>query len=325
MAGSTTLQKSARKPESPIPSSILAKAIASRRGVFVNDVWESSTASETDELEPERQPEYRALLVTPIHRKEKLFGYLVLFYAEPRESCDDDRELGHLFGQQVTLALDNAELRSHAEKAAIENERNRLARDLHDAVTQTLFSASVVAEALPRVWERDPAEGRRALEDLRLWTRGALAELRSLLMELRPSALIEKPLPDLIRQLSEAAGPRLGIPVVCHLTSEAEPPAEVKLCLYRVAQEALNNIAKHSFASQVEIQYLALPHAVELTVVDNGRGFDVDRRSPGQLGLTIMRERTRHVRAKLAVRSAPDAGTEVRVEWRPRERKDSHE
>ena len=158
------------------------------------------------------------------------------------------------------------------------------------------------------MWERDPAEGRRALEDLRLWTRGALAEMRSLLMELRPAALIEKPLPDLIRQLSEAAGTRLRIPVVCHLTSEAEPPAEVKLCLYRIAQEALNNVAKHSSASHVEIHYLALPQAVELAIVDNGRGFDVDRRTPGQMGLSIMRERARHVGAKLAVRSAPERG-----------------
>ena len=125
------------------------------------------------------------------------YGYLVRLPGDRHDLDEGDVELDYLFARQIALALDNAELRSRAEQAAIENERSRIARDLHDAVTQTLFSASVVAEALPRVWERDPAEGRAALDELRLWTRGALAEMRTLLMELRPAALIEKPLPDL--------------------------------------------------------------------------------------------------------------------------------
>jgi signal transduction histidine kinase len=109
-------------------------------------------------------------------------------------------------------------------------------------------------------------------------------------MELRPTAhreAVTRP----IRQLGEAAATRLYIPVVCHITAEAEPPTGVKLSLYRIAQEALHNMAKHSRASHVEIRYLALPRGVQLAIVDDGRGFDFDRRSPGQMGLGTMRER----------------------------------
>lgn len=319
------LGKTTGKRKSPIAPSILARAIADQRCLALGDAWQEVAHSETEVHGPARQPDYRGLLVTPVQRKDNLYGYLILFYAEPQEFEATDVELAYRFGQQVSLALENAELRRQAEKAAIENERSRLARDLHDAVTQTLFSASAVAEALPRVWERDPVEGRRALEELRLWTRGALAEMRTLLMELRPTALIEKPLPDLIRQLGEAAATRLCIPVVCHITAGAEPPTGVKLSLYRIAQEALNNATKHSHASHVEIHYRALPRGVQLAIVDDGRGFDFDRRTSGQMGLGTMRERAQQIGAELTIRSAPGLGTEVHVEWRRRGRKNLHE
>jgi signal transduction histidine kinase len=306
--------------ESPVGRAILSKALAKRCGVAIGDLWREPGAP-GDRLGRPSLTGYRALLVTPVERSERFYGYLVHFYAEPRLFDEDDLALARTFAQQVTLALDNAEWRSRAEKAAVENERSRLARELHDAVTQTLFSTSVVAEALPRVWERDREEGRRALDDLRLWTRGALAEMRALLMELRPAALIEKPLADLLRQLSEAAASRLLIAVTCEATGDVEPPADVKLSVYRIAQEALNNVTKHSSASHVEIHYRAGPQGLRLAIKDDGRGFDPARRASGQMGLGIMRERARHAGARLTVRSAPGAGAEVCIEWRPRGRK----
>ena len=102
-----------------------------------------------------------------------------------------DLELGFTFADQATLAIANARLREQAEQTAVAMERSRLARELHDAVTQTIFSASLIAETIAPVWESDQDEGRKLLQELRQLTRGALAEMRTLLLELRPSALEE--------------------------------------------------------------------------------------------------------------------------------------
>jgi PAS domain S-box-containing protein len=128
------------------------------------------------------------------------------------------------------------------EKTAVE-ERNRLARDLHDAVSQTLFSTSLIAEVLPRLWERSPEEGKKRLEEIRQLTRGALAEMRTLLLELRPVSLKDAELGDLLRQLGESINGRARIPVAVEVQGRAEISPEAKVALYRIAQEALNNVA----------------------------------------------------------------------------------
>lgn len=323
VAASGPFPAAGRRGEYAIQPAMLAQALGHQWATRIGD--KRTYKSRGKPAYAEGQQNGGGLLVSPVQWKDRFFGYLVFYYAEPREFAAEDIELGHQFAQQASLALENAELRSQAERVAVENERSRLARELHDAVTQTLFSASVVAEALPRVWERDPAEGKRALEDLRLWTRGALAEMRTLLMELRPAALIEKPLADLIRQLGEATATRLLIPVKCQVAAEVEPPPDVKLALYRIAQEALTNITKHAHASQVAVRYEAQPGGVRLTIVDDGRGFELEKRPPGQMGLGIMFERVERLGGRLLVRTAPGAGTAVEVEWRPQPGRVSHE
>jgi signal transduction histidine kinase len=200
------------------------------------------------------------------------------------------------------------------EKAAVA-ERQRLARDLHDAVTQTLFSASLVAAALPKVWAKDPAEGQRCLEELRQLTRGALAEMRMLLMELRPTALTEVGLVDLLRQLAEAAAGRAGFPVSYRVDGQCTIPPDVQVALYRVAQEALNNVVKHSGANEAAVHLLCQANSAHLTISDNGAGFDPDTVSPKHLGLRIMQERAEGVGAALKVTSAEGHGTEITVTW----------
>ena len=200
-------------------------------------------------------------------------------------------------------------LYEEAHQVAASQERSRLARDLHDAVTQTLFSASLIAEVLPGLWENDPAEGRLLLGELRQLTRGALAEMRTLLLELRPAALVEANLGDLLRQLAESVSGRSGIPVAVSLEGCPVPdlPAEVHVALYRIAQEALNNVVKHAQAHRVEITLRcsrehegAKPGVsvrVELRISDDGRGFDPATVSPDHLGLGIIRERASNQRA----------------------------
>ena len=216
---------------------------------------------------------------------------------------------------------------------AASKERQRLARDLHDAVSQTLFSVSIIAEVLPRIYEKDHEQGEARLEELRQLTRGALAEMRMLLLELRPSALAETSLPDLLRQLAEAVIGRARIQIDVRLDASVEAPPEVSVALYRIAQEALNNVAKHSQATRAEVELRDWPgvdaesldwprttapdRGLELLVRDNGCGFDVEAAGVGRLGLVIMAERAASISASLEIDSRPEIGTMVRALWTP--------
>ena len=155
-------------------------------------------------------------------------------------------------GKQVGVAMENAHLYEQAEQTAITAERNRLARELHDAVTQTLFSANLIADVIPRIWKRNPEEGLQNLEELRQLTRGALAEMRTMLLEMRPESLERADIKSLLTQLADAFIGRVRVPVSLVIQGDCELTHEVKIVFYRVAQEALNNIAKHSGARQVE-------------------------------------------------------------------------
>ncbi|MBN1438685.1 MAG: PAS domain S-box protein [Anaerolineales bacterium] len=217
---------------------------------------------------------------------------------------------------QVAADMVNADLYEHARERAMLEERQRLAQNLHDAVNQSLFSAGLIAEVLPRLWERDPEEARRSLEDLRRLTRGALAEMRALLAELRPSTLTDAELGDLLRLLSNAFTGRTNIPVALSISGEGSLPAETQVAFYRICQEALNNIAKHAEASRVEIDLSRDTEGLELHIRDNGCGFTASEPAPsGHYGLGMMRERAEAVKAGLTLASRPGQGTEIILRW----------
>ena len=270
---------------------------------------------EESDLLPEAVFPYRAQLAVPMADQEDIFGGLMLYYREPRRFSAEEIELAVTFGEQAKLAIENARLRSQSAQLAVAAERNRIARDLHDSVTQTLFSASLIAEVLPRLWERDLEESKRRLDELRSLTRGALAEMRTLLLELRPATLIEVDLNELLRQLNEAAIGRARIPIPLIVDGAAPIPPDVKVAFYHIAQEALNNVTKHARATSAAVHLQRLPGRVILSVKDNGRGFEIKKVTPEHLGLTIMRERAGDVGATLAIRSALGAGSEVSVTW----------
>jgi two-component system nitrate/nitrite sensor histidine kinase NarX len=216
---------------------------------------------------------------------------------------------------QSAITMVNAELYGHAQTLAVLEERQRLARNLHDAVNQSLFSAGLIAEVLPRLWERDQEEARRSLKDLRRLTRGAQAEMRVLLAELRPSTLTDSNLGDLLRLLGNALSGRTNLPVAVTVTGEFILPAEVQVAFYRVCQEALYNAAKHAKASQVEINLKQEGAVIELRIRDNGQGFDPKQTFSGHYGLSMMRERAEAARALLSVTSQPGHGTELTISW----------
>lgn len=254
-------------------------------------------------------------LSVPIRHEGKVIGVLSVASMEKGSFNELDQEALLELADDLALNLENLALNEQLEQAAAEAERHRLARDLHDAVSQTIWSATLTAEVLPRVWERDPEEGMRRLETLHRSMRGALAEMRALLMELRPATLGSVELETLLRQLATTITNRTGVPVKVRMKGQVSLPPDVKIGLYRIAQESMNNIAKHAQASQVTVSLLSRPEGMELTISDDGRGFDPDRVPAGHLGLDIIRERAEAIGAKLTITSRVGSGTQIAVAW----------
>ena len=251
----------------------------------------------------------------PLAIKSRIIGAVGVAHAERDYFTAHHADLALTVANQAAITMVNAELYEHAHTLAALQERQRLARNLHDAVNQSLFSAGLIAEVLPRLWERDPDAGRQSLEDLRRLTRGAQADMRLLLAELRPSTLTDAELSDLLRLLGNALTGRTNVPISVTVAGEGKLPADVQVALYRLCQEGLNNIAKHSRASRVDIQLQYETGGVELRIRDDGRGFDPEQTPPGHYGLRMMRERATGVGATLSIISQPGHGTEIVIRW----------
>jgi len=278
----------------------------------------------------------RAWMWVPLAVKGRIIGGLGVAHSRPDYFTAHHAALALSMADQVAITMVNAELYEQARALAALQERQRLARNLHDAVNQSLFSAGLIAEVLPRLWELDPDEARQSLEDLRRLTRGALAEMRELLAELRPSVLTDSNLGDLLRQLANAFTGRTNVPTGVTIAGEQALSAGIQVALYRICQEALNNTAKHAGASRVEIglhyatgaaqvssplapagapQELVV-RSVEMRIRDDGHGFDAAQpAASGHYGLAMMRERAEAVGARLTVTSGPGHGTEITVHW----------
>jgi len=213
------------------------------------------------------------------------------------------------------LAAAQAQLLVQAQETAVLEERSRIARDLHDSVTQTIYSAALIADVLPKVWVRNPEEGERNLFKLRQLVRGALAEMRTLLFELRPSALAKADLKTLLPQLSEAFTGRTHIPVDATVNVRNKLPVEVKTAVYRITQEALNNISKHAHATEASITLQQDSDTVQLTISDNGHGFDPANIASENMGIAIMQERAAAIQAQLTIESETEAGTQLHLIW----------
>jgi nitrate/nitrite-specific signal transduction histidine kinase len=257
----------------------------------------------------------QAYVGAPLLARGRVLGVLSVVGERGRQFKAEEVALLTSIASQVGVAVENAQLHEQAQQAAALRERQRLARDLHDAVTQTLFSAGLIAEVLPRLWERNPQEGRRQLEELRLLTRSAMAEMRTLLLELRPAALVGMQLGDLLRQLAEVTTGRARVPVTVTVEGQQSLSPDIQVALYRIAQEALNNVAKHAGASQATVSLCRQPGGGKLCVSDDGQGFDLKDIPRESLGLGIMRERAEAIDATLTVESEIGRGTQVTVVW----------
>jgi signal transduction histidine kinase len=279
-------------------------------------VIRTESTSSWHDMYPLEPRKIRSYTGAPIQLKGRTIGFLFLLSQEPDFFTAAHADRLQAFAEHAAIAIQNAQLHEKAQQLATLQERQRLAHELHDAVSQTLYSANVIAEALPRLWERDPEKVKPRLAQLHRLTRGALAELRTLLLELRPSRLIEADFDDLLHQLTDALQGRTQIEVTLEIDCTPVLSEDVKTALFYITQEALNNVVKHAAATHVAVRLCNHHDQLELSVSDNGRGFDPNQVKSTSMGLGIMRERADNIGAVLDITSQGNQGTQVVVTWK---------
>jgi signal transduction histidine kinase/HAMP domain-containing protein len=260
--------------------------------------------------------EARSELAVPLKTHEAVIG--VLDVQSDRLNAFDDSDLGVLqtLAHQAAVAIENARLYERAQRLAVMEERNRLARDLHDSVTQAVYGVTLYAEAATRLLATGQVDVATShLQELRTTAQQALREMRSLIFELRPPVLEQEGLVAALQARLESVEARAGIGTELKIDGESPLPKEIEEGLYRIAQEALNNVLKHSEARNVRLYLRREDGAAMLEVSDDGIGFDpVADGEHGGLGLGGMEERASLMGANLTIRSNPGGGTTVRVE-----------
>lgn len=245
----------------------------------------------------------------------ELLGVLSIFGENNDELSKEELTLLISIADHIGIAVENVRLRRQAEETAVLEDRQRLARELHDSVNQSLFSASVIAETLPKLWDRNPTLVQQNLGELHRLIRGALAEMRILLLELRPVSMAEAVLSDLLQHLVNGLEGRTQLDISLEIRGDCKIPIQVKKNLFRIAQEAMNNIVKHARARQILLRLDQSEEAIRLRICDDGQGFDLKKVEGDHLGLQIMSERAENIGAVLEVVSRPSAGTEILVTW----------
>jgi signal transduction histidine kinase len=267
---------------------------------------------------PDEHPRMHAFLGVPIVANGRIVGAFYLTDRRGRrhsEFTQEDEELIVTLAAHAAIALEHARLFERSRELSIVEERNRLARELHDSVTQTLFSVGLTAEAAALLVDSDPVRAREQIIALRDLARTAMDEMRSLIFELRPADLAADGLAGTLAKHVEILQRVHGTRIELAVSGERRLEERLERCLYRIAQEAIANALKHARASTITVAVELDGHAT-ITVSDDGLGFDpgAERVRGRRLGLTSMRERAEELGGTLRVESRPGAGTTVTVE-----------
>jgi signal transduction histidine kinase len=279
----------------------------------------------------------RSFISVPLKARDRVLGTMNLVSQSFRQFSPQDLQLLTAIGNQIGVAVENAQLyeeireyaqtleqrveertreiqdRTHA--LAVAEERNRLARELHDSVTQYLFSLVLNANAAGTLLEKDQQQAREQIQVVQEIAQNALGEMRSLIFELRPAMLEERGLPYVLALYVDSIRRKEGLDVILRVDGERRLLGELEQGLYRIAQEALFNVVKHAMAKTVTVELEIRPDRVSLSVEDNGVGFDPSS-PPGKgitLGLTSMRERAKLLGGEFEIQSQPGQGTRVSV------------
>jgi signal transduction histidine kinase len=306
-----------------VSQGIVGAALRERRIQLVNDVHADPrymAAPGSDDI--------RAELAVPLQVGRELVG--IMNIESPGQFTEDDAACMQIVADHLAVAIQNVRLYEQAGRLAVLEERQRLARELHDSITQKIFSASLLSQSLNPAWRRDPGEGERIADRLADLTRTALAEMRTLLHELRPAVdsrirVEDAQLPGRFRLRRDGLATTLrheapsivgdAFEVTYDIRGETRPEGATEEALFRIAQEALHNVVKHARCRRVQLTLALGDHEARLTIQDDGIGFDVAAAlaasGPGGLGLRSMRERAEGVGGTLRLVSASGRGTTV--------------
>jgi PAS domain S-box-containing protein len=303
---------------------LIWKTITSRESIIIQDVREDMPLARAfrvamGELGETTFHYVRACMFVPLMLREQVIGMLTLTSSEAQSFTQHHATLALAIANQAAIAIENARLYEQAQELAAVEERQRLARELHDSVSQALYGISLGVHTARMQLDRDPQELAESLDYVLELAEAALIEMRALIFELRPESLETEGLVTALSKQAAALQARQNIAVHTELCAEPELLLKVKQDLYRVAQEALHNTVKHARASKIDLRLHQAGKALILEVCDNGRGFDPTASFPGHLGLHSMQERVRSLGGELQIESTPGQGTCIRAEVPGRE------
>jgi signal transduction histidine kinase len=304
------------------------RAIADRRPVAVSDTSAMYRQLAAEGGLPEGMPEevlahaiatFHALLAVPLIIRAEPYGAISLYYTQVREFTEEDLRLAAAVADQAALAIESARLRDQAGLSAAIEERTRLARELHDSVTQSLFSVTLYAEAAARLLETgNGSSAADYLREVRDTAQEALREMRLLIFQLRPPKLEEVGLIGALQARLQGVESRGGVDAELRVVGDqfaARMLLPVQADLYAIIQEALNNCLKHAQASHVWVELEFKADGACASVRDDGVGFDpVHGAEAGGMGLHSMRERAERIGGVLTIESAPADGASIKVE-----------
>jgi signal transduction histidine kinase len=296
------------------------EVIRSQKPVIIADVRSDDPMSRafrelsTTLLEPYYGYAYSCMVV-PLVVKGQVIGMLALHHTEPNYYSAQDAGLVMAFANEAAVAIENAQLHEQAQQLAVVEERQRLGRELHDSVTQALYSVTLYAQAAHMAMSAGKQdEAVENLEELRNMAREAMADMRLLIFELHPPRLEEEGLAVALQGRLASVETRTGLRTELHVEGERRLPLSVEEELYWIAQEALNNVVKHAQAEKVTVRLQFDDETARLEVRDDGKGFEpVTARRSGGMGLRGMEERAQRINGKLEVESALGQGTTLRV------------
>jgi signal transduction histidine kinase len=263
-----------------------------------------------------REAEWDTVFIVPLISRGRVLGAINFGYLQGEQPSEDERVFLGAVADQAAVALENARLFAEAGGKAALEERQRLARELHDSVSQALYSIALGTKTAQTLLERDPKQAADPLDYVLSLTEAGLAEMRALIFELRPESLKAEGLVAALEKQAAALRARHGIEVEATLCEEPNASLEAKEAVYRIAQEALHNTVKHAHANRVEMKMECAWDRISLELSDDGLGFDMRDDFPGHLGLRSMRERASRLGGMLEVETAPGAGTRI-CAWIP--------